>query len=213
MALAGRPERELAHTSFLSWYRRLWRGCKWYTFLTPAPASDGSGTEGRSVGPNCQAQPGIYEFALCHPRFAEKRVKVYVGKTGNMRRRQATHAAGASHLAPLMHFALQQGYTILTRFKYLATILKESQLLCRYDYAWNAVQNGPRRTVMLHPRTSCFCVVNGLSVQSQKLERGGGAGQGVAPDGLPATPLAGAAAGVLIGPPAPRALKGDSLSS
>lgn len=48
-------------------------------------------------------------------------MKVYVGKTGNMRRRQATHAAGASHLAPLMHFALQQGYTILTRFKYLAS--------------------------------------------------------------------------------------------
>lgn len=41
--------------------------------------------------------------------------------TGNMRRRQATHAAGASHLAPLMHFALQQGYTILSRVKYLAS--------------------------------------------------------------------------------------------
>lgn len=91
-----------------------------------------------------------------------------------------------------------------------AAIIAESQLLSRYDYAWNAVQNGPRRTVTLHPRTTCLCVASGLSVRSQRLERGPFRGRegGSAHAGAL---TAGAAASLLVGPPNAGSVKACSV--
>lgn len=73
MGGGSRPQREKCSPGFFSWYRKTWRRCDWHLFLHGV--SDGRGgmlMEAPQRG-KLQAQPGIYEFAIAHPAYPNKR--------------------------------------------------------------------------------------------------------------------------------------------
>lgn len=51
----------------------------------------------------------------------QRRIKVYVGETGNLRARHAQYLTDGDHLSPLLTAALQDGCTVLRRYKYVVS--------------------------------------------------------------------------------------------
>jgi hypothetical protein len=45
-------------------------------------------------------------------------------------------------------------------------VVAEARMLALYDYAWNMMQNGPRRHLELLPAAGCLCLSSGVTVRS-----------------------------------------------
>lgn len=91
--------------------------------------------------------PCVYELVIARD---SQRVAVYLGKTRNLRRRLFAYAWRGSHLAPLLQEALAKGWRVETRWmEHKDPRLVEWLMLKRFDYAWNAGENGATRVVGL----------------------------------------------------------------
>lgn len=89
--------------------------------------------------------PCAYELAVYRNG---RRVAVYLGKTTCLRRRLFAYAWRGSHLAPLLQEALARGDRIDVKWmEHKDPRLVEWLMLKRFDYAWNAGENGTTRPV------------------------------------------------------------------
>jgi len=157
---------------FWTWRRAGVEG--WQPFLHP-PAS--AGPVGAFNGPFAaardsvvakastealQSRPGIYEFAIAQAASRSK-VVVYVGESSDIRRRHHKEYRGThgGHLRQFFEEALGNNCTIYRRVRYMSSkedaARTESQMLAKYNYAWNQRQNGASRRVYLTQRCSCCC--------------------------------------------------------
>ena len=114
--------------------------------------------------------PGVYEFALVHPRSPKKRFKVYAGYSRNLRTRHYRHyRQHGSHLIGQLEASLKAGYLVMRRVKYCKTAEEakalESRLLQKFDYPWNRMENGAKRDIALVRNTCCFCLPLGVSAK------------------------------------------------
>ena len=89
----------------------------------------------------------VYEIGIKIPRYGT--VCVYVGMTTSGKR-EATYLCGGSHLSERINKVLEQSetLTIVMRKVYRPNPAKvEEQLLAKYNYAWNKINNKPRRNL------------------------------------------------------------------
>jgi hypothetical protein len=104
--------------------------------------------------------PGVYEFAIS--KSGGRRYKVYVGESGSMRKRHQTYAKTGDHLILLLDKALRDGCTVWRRCRYVKSkkkaVKKEAKLLRKFDYSWNAQQNGRKRDVGIVSSYFCMCM-------------------------------------------------------
>lgn len=88
--------------------------------------------------------PACYELAIAGPRGGNLR-PVYIGETGNERRRVVAYASHGSHLAEIIDDHLRRGWTIWYRAQGLkskvAAVAMQNKLLQRFEYDWNIQLN------------------------------------------------------------------------
>ena len=166
-----RAKRELSHPSFFGFYRRFWRGCKWEVFLQPHPAGFPLACRRPHVHEGVKGLrlvPGVYEFAISkssgpfHTLGQKQKYKVYVGESGSMRKRHQTYAKTGDHLILQLDKALRDECTVWRRCRYVKSkkkaVKKEAKLLKKYDFSWNAQQNGRKRDVGIVSSHFCMCM-------------------------------------------------------
>jgi hypothetical protein len=89
--------------------------------------------------------PACYELAIAGPRGGEI-IIVYVGETGNERKRVVAYASHGSHLSEIIHDHLKDGWHLFYRAQTKSTkaeaVRMQNNLLAGYDYDWNIQLNG-----------------------------------------------------------------------
>ena len=109
---------------------------------------------------NLKPLPGVYEFAIS--KGGGQRYKVYIGESGSIRKRHQTYANTGDHLVLLFDKALKDGCTIWRRCRYVKTkkkaVKKEAKWLKKFDFSWNAQQNGRKRDVSIVSSYFCLCM-------------------------------------------------------
>ena len=84
--------------------------------------------------------PACYELAIGGPRGGNMRI-VYVGETGNEKRRISAYARHGSHLSEIIDWHLKKGWCLFyhAQAKKTKAAAKKMQnrLLAKYDYDWN----------------------------------------------------------------------------
>ena len=145
-----------------------WRRCPWESVEmgVNVPTSGGKVARARKGdGPHLESLPGIYEFAISKPG-SSKRFKVYCGYSSNIRQRHDQYRNNGSHLRSEIGFVRSRGLTLWRRIRYTkdkeTAKLYESALLSRYDYSWNKMENGRKRTIDLE--VVCCCCVKPTTV-------------------------------------------------
>lgn len=116
--------------------------------------------------------PGIYEFAIYHPKNPDKRYKVYVGKAKNLHERQLEYLRHDElhRMWPLFETALSAGNVITRRYATigpkgndLPAYQFETRFLGYFDYAYNGAEMGeesngtnpPKRALQVHYGSLC----------------------------------------------------------
>ncbi len=88
--------------------------------------------------------PAVYELAIAGPRGGGLRT-VYLGETGNERRRLAAYGRDGSHLGEIIAWHMRQGWHLHYRAVALpskeAARTLQNRLLARFDYDWNLSLN------------------------------------------------------------------------
>ena len=88
--------------------------------------------------------PATYELGLGGPRYGNIG-SVYVGETGNLRKRMSDYGKEGSHLNDVIDEALDQGYSLYFRYQRRRTKWtaqrSEMYYLDKYDYDWNIASN------------------------------------------------------------------------
>ena len=136
----------------------------------------------RDINGKLWNRAAIYEFAIVHPARPNNRIKVYLGKTTDLKRRHNEYLSSSEQVRmwPYFNHALQNGCQILRRYCYLtsagkvkqdsegdrAVTMMETRFLSYFDYAWNKEANPPKRSVYLKPRTVLCCFPGGVTVVS-----------------------------------------------
>lgn len=89
-------------------------------------------------------QSALYELAVTDSDGT--RTVVYLGSTGNLRRRMFAYRWRGSHISPLLYDALDKGLRVDARWMYVAQHKTFERIaLLRFDYLWNASLNGTLR--------------------------------------------------------------------
>lgn len=194
------PEREHIRSSKVPGYRSFWsnRGgnafpCPWEQFLIPSGSVQNSVQRAKDVGINDKIQnsPAVYEFAIVHPDRPNKRVKVYLGKTTDLKRRHNDYLGSSKEMVrmwPFFEYALQNGCQVWRRYCYLKTpkgykvksetegdravTMMETRWLSYFDYAWNKEANPPKRMVYLEPRRVFCFIPSGVNIRAQPVAKG-----------------------------------------
>ena len=88
--------------------------------------------------------PACYELAIGGPRGGDIR-PVYVGETGNERKRVVAYASHGSHLSKIIARHLKDGWCLYYRAqakptKKAAKVMQD-RLLAEFDYDWNIQLN------------------------------------------------------------------------
>jgi GIY-YIG domain-containing protein len=158
-----RAKRELSRPGPFGSYRWFWRGTEWERFLLPNRAGFALSRirlETHADIGDLAPGPGVYEFAIS--KGGGRRYKVYIGESGSLRKRHQAYARTGDHLVRLFDIAVKDGCTIWRRCKSVKTKEKavswEAWFLARYDYPWNAQQNGRKRAVAIVSRRFCLCM-------------------------------------------------------
>ena len=110
---------------------------------------------GYIVKRNLQMLPdkcGIYEWKIRLPKSSNDGLVVYVGSSctsqGGLRGRVREYCKDGSHIKPQIDDALNKGYELHVHYKLAENTETarrlESNLLRKYNYAWNSKQNGTR---------------------------------------------------------------------
>lgn len=178
------PEREYLKSSNVPGYRQFWSKpgknaqtrrdpSSWELFLVPSSGVHESIAIAKANGVNehIHSWAAVYEFAIVHPARPNKRVKVYVGKTNNLKERhtQYLNSGEETRMWPFFNHAVKHKCQVWRRFCYFKTAGKmpvnsepdravhqmETRWLSYFDYAWNAQQNPPKRLVFLKPKDFC----------------------------------------------------------
>ena len=88
--------------------------------------------------------PATYELGVGGPRYGGIE-PVYVGETGNLRKRLSNYGEQGSHLWGEIDDVLDRGYTLYFRFQRRrskrAAVRSEGYFLRKYDYLWNIRDN------------------------------------------------------------------------
>ena len=171
-----RNKRELSHPSILGSYRRFWRGCEWREFLFPNSIGFTLACQRLQTHADIRAlepRPGVYEFAISKKN--DRRYKTYIGESSSIRRRHQKYAQTGDHLLAIFDAALKNGCVIWRRCRYVKTkgeaVSKEAKFLQKYDYAWNAQQNGRKRAVNIVSQRFCLCMSSMLIIEDPVLPK------------------------------------------
>ena len=89
--------------------------------------------------------PACYELSVAGPRGGDRQV-VYVGETGNEKKRVAAYARSGSHLSEIVADHLRDGwclwYHAWAKDSKAEAVAMENRLLRDFDYDWNILLNG-----------------------------------------------------------------------
>ena len=167
--------REKAHPGYFSGYKKFFRGTKWHVFAGPAHSLEDSLTESRRYGVNngLWEVPAVYEFAVAKTPGG-KRLKTYVGTTKNLKNRHGCYLRDGGHIAHFMEAAVKSGLFVMRRVRYiiptpnlpynqieLASVVAEqteTRFLGKFNYAWNARQNGNVEMTRMPVKDSFLCL-------------------------------------------------------
>jgi hypothetical protein len=87
-----------------------------------------------------------YELAIAGPRGGDLTI-VYVGETGEERRRLSAYGRDGSHLAEIIRWHLREGWHLYFRAVSMhskdAARALQDQLLARFEYEWNRTVGHP----------------------------------------------------------------------
>ncbi len=161
--------REKVKTSYFSKYRKFFRGTKWELMALPSGynRSDRDHLEKKIKANNDKLLPvpAVYELAVC-TRLGNKRYKVYVGKSTNMKDRNAAYenyinnggvdvghyitqaitSEGGVFLLRRIRYIIPKAHLASEEAKMKANLMAhmwEQRILSKYNYAWNYKDNGP----------------------------------------------------------------------
>ncbi len=88
--------------------------------------------------------PACYELGIGGPNYGNIRI-VYVGETGNEKKRLVSYAKHGSHLSEIIDYHLKRGFSLYYRGIALpskaAAMDMQDNLLNGYDYDWNLQLN------------------------------------------------------------------------
>ncbi|MFQ5910694.1 MAG: hypothetical protein ACE5IJ_08265, partial [Thermoplasmata archaeon] len=88
--------------------------------------------------------PAIYELGVGGPRYGNTE-PVYVGETGNLRKRLSAYGEDGSHLREEIDDVLADGYALYYRYQRRRSKRtarrSEKNYLDKYDYDWNIQSN------------------------------------------------------------------------
>ncbi|AGE50842.1 hypothetical protein PBCVCVB1_438L [Paramecium bursaria Chlorella virus CVB-1] len=181
--------REKTHPGYFSGYKKFFRGTKWHVFAGPAHSLEDSLTESRryKVNEGLWEVPAVYEFAVAKTPNG-KRFKTYIGTTKNLKNRHGDYLRDGDHIAHFMSAAVESGLFIMRRVRYiipsanlpsnqieLAAVVAEqteTRFLGKFNFAWNARQNGNVAMTRLPVKTSFLCMFSRIKwVRNKDVEK------------------------------------------
>ena len=167
--------REKVHPGYFSGYKKFFRGTKWHVFLAPANDLGYSLVDAKSRGVNAGLWdvPGVYEFAVAKSPSAT-RYKTYVGTTKSVSSRHGSYLRDGDHIKNFLDAAVKSGLFVMRRIRYiipkpqlpehqteLAAVVAEqteTRFLGKYNYCYNARQNGGVAMTRIPVKTSFLCM-------------------------------------------------------
>ena len=167
--------REKVHPGFFSHYKKFWRGAKWQLFLLPSPTLEQSLEQAKRhrVNEGIFPVPAVYEFAISKTRTGD-RYKTYVGTTKNATNRHGSYLNDGDHIARFLETAVRNGFFVHRRIRYIipkpeltpaqierAAVVAEqteTRFLGKFNYAFNARQNGNEAMTRIPVKKSFLCM-------------------------------------------------------
>lgn len=174
--------REKVHPGYFSGYKKFFRGTKWHVFLAPANDLGYSLVDAKSRGVNAGLWdvPGVYEFAVAKSPSAT-RYKTYIGTTRSVRERQGSYLRDGDHVKHFLDAAVKNGLFVMRRIRYIcpkpqlpphiveltAVIAEqtETRFLGKYNYCYNARQNGGVACTRMPVKKSFLCMFSRIEWQ------------------------------------------------